>query len=205
MDTHRLVLLRYTGLAGTCLLAIAAYLGGAFPTTPDGGTPWTVLRGTNGGWIVSLWIVGTALLVNAWIRGLRTPFTAKWAAVTGALWMIPMLVAPPFGSRDVYSYACQGSIFGAGRNPYHEGVSVLPCPWLDSVSATWQHTTTPYGSAWVLLEGAAVKLGGSLTGSVVVFRVIAVLGIAATGWGIVVLARALGMPVDRAIWIAISS
>ena len=55
----------------------------------------------------------------------RRPQT-RWLIGTGALWALPLLLAPPMASRDVYSYACQGHLFANGLNPYEAGVATLP-------------------------------------------------------------------------------
>jgi alpha-1,6-mannosyltransferase len=116
-----------------------------------------------------------------------------------------MLVVPPLGSRDVYSYACQGISYGAGLNPYQVGVSALPCPWLDSISVIWRDSPAPYGPLFVLLASAVVKLGGSLTTIIALFRLIAVAGVVLTGLCLPVLARRCGIPAERAVWLALAS
>ncbi|GAB3942035.1 hypothetical protein GCM10027614_28370 [Micromonospora vulcania] len=93
------------------------------------------------------------------------------------LWTLPLLVAPPLGSRDVYSYACQGWTYAHGVDPYAVGVAAAGCPWLDSVAPIWRDTPAPYGPVFVLLAALAVSLGGGLTGTIVLLRVIAVAGL----------------------------
>ena len=63
----------------------------------------------------------------------------------------------------MYAYACQGASFAGGISPYAQGVSALPCPWLDSVSYIWRDTPAPYGPLFVLVAAAVVKVAGSLT------------------------------------------
>ena len=202
--TRRATAIRYGGFAGSIMLAIAGLLGGAFVALPMTVTPVSILQGPNGGWILGLWLAGTTLLVTAWWKGLRQATTATWALVTATLWIVPMLFTAPYGSRDVYAYACQGAVYGAGHNPYHEGVAALPCPWVDSVSVIWRTTPTPYGATWLMLERLAYTIGGSLTGTVVMFRLYAIIGLAITAAFLPMLARAVRMPVDRAIWIALA-
>jgi alpha-1,6-mannosyltransferase len=204
ITVSRKAMIRYGGFAGSLALAITAYLGGALSDLPVVATPISILRGDHGVWIVGLWLVGTAALVTAWFVGLRVAATVKWTLVTAFLWMVPFIAAPPYGSRDVYAYACQGALYAAGHNPYQEGVSALPCPWLSSVSVIWRDTPTPYGATWIMLEGFAVKVGGTLTGTIVMFRLLALLGVVVTAWCLPILARALRMPVDRAIWIVLA-
>ncbi|RZU77359.1 alpha-1,6-mannosyltransferase [Micromonospora kangleipakensis] len=195
---------RWTGLAGSVLLAVAAFLGGALPHGDLRPTPVSIWQGRNGPLIIALWLVGTGLLAWAWwsLRD-RVPST-RWALVTIALWLLPMLVTPPLGSRDVYAYACQGASYGGGINPYEQGVSALPCPWLDTISYIWRDTAAPYGPLFVVLAGAVVAATGSLVGSIVLFRLAAVAGVALTAWCLPVLARRCGVPPQRALWLALA-
>lgn len=191
---------RYLGLVGAVLLAVAGYLGGALPDATDE----RVWRAADGPLTVLLWLVGTGLLTGAW-WALRhgTPSTG-WAYRTAGLWSVPLLVAPPLGSRDVYSYACQGWAYGQGVDPYAVGVAVAGCPWADAVSPIWRDTPAPYGPGFVLLAALAVALGGGLVGVVVVLRLIAVAGVLLVAVCLLGLARAAGVPTRRAVWLALA-
>ncbi|MEU4472965.1 polyprenol phosphomannose-dependent alpha 1,6 mannosyltransferase MptB [Micromonospora sp. NPDC023888] len=196
-------LARWTGLAGSALLAVAAFLGGALPGSPLRATPVSIWQGPHGPLVLAAWLVGTALLAYAWWALRDSVPSTRWALTTVGLWLLPLLVAPPLASRDVYAYACQGASYAAGINPYEQGVSALPCPWLDTISFIWRDTPAPYGPLFVVLSGAVVKATGSLTGAIVVFRLIAVAGVALTAVSLPVLARRVGVPAGRAIWLAL--
>nr|WP_176308726.1 polyprenol phosphomannose-dependent alpha 1,6 mannosyltransferase MptB [Micromonospora sp. NBS 11-29] len=195
---------RWTGLAGALLLALAALLGGARADAPLRTNPVKIWQGPHGPLVVLAWLVGTALLAWAWwsLRD-RVP-SVRWALVTAGLWLTPLLLAPPFGSRDVYAYACQGASYAAGISPYEQGVSALPCPWLDTVSYIWRDTPAPYGPLFVVVAGLVVKATGSLTASIVLFRLLALVGVALTAWAVPVLARRCGVPAERAVWLALA-
>ncbi|WP_192902066.1 polyprenol phosphomannose-dependent alpha 1,6 mannosyltransferase MptB [Micromonospora globbae] len=194
---------RWLGLAGSVLLAAAAYLGGALPHADLRPTPVSIWQGPNGPLIIGVWLAGTALLSWAWwsLRD-RVPST-RWALVTVGLWLLPLLFTPPLGSRDVYAYACQGASYAAGINPYEQGVSALPCPWLDSISYIWRDTPAPYGPLFVMIAGAVVRATGSLVGSIVLFRLLAVAGMGLAAACLPVLARRCGVPAGRAVWLAL--
>jgi alpha-1,6-mannosyltransferase len=117
--------------------------------------------------------------------------------------MLPMVVCPPTGSRDVYAYACQGALVAAGHSPYHEGVSALPCPWLSSVSVIWRDTPAPYGPLFLMIAGAAAKTG-SLTAAIVIFRIMAIVGVIMIAVWLPALARRVGVPTDRALWLVLA-
>lgn len=204
---RRPVVLRYLGLFGAVCLAIDAFLFGAFPTNRVGVTVQSVATGPNGPVILALWVIGLATMCAAWWFGRhlvgRGIVTVKWALVTAIMWMVPFLVAPPAGSRDVYAYACQGALYASGRSPYKVGVSALPCPWLDSVSHIWQNTPAPYGPVFLMLAGFASKLGSQLA-AIIALRLMSVVGVAIMAVSMPVLARRVGVPADRAVWLLLA-
>src|SRR5262245_6293895 len=63
-----------------------------------------------------LWGVGLAALSSAWVLlrrqtvrpGHGIPVAA--VAAVAVLWTVPLVVAPPIGSRDAYSYAAYGEL-----------------------------------------------------------------------------------------------
>ncbi|MBG6099755.1 alpha-1,6-mannosyltransferase [Micromonospora vinacea] len=195
---------RYAGLAGAVLLAVAGYLGGALPDAPLGGTPASIWRAPDGPATLTCWLIGTALLVGAWWSLREGAPSTRWAYVTAGLWALPLLLAPPLGSRDVYSYACQGWTYAHGVDPYTVGVAAAGCPWLDTVAPIWRDTPAPYGPAFMLLAALAVGLGGGLTGTIVALRVIAVAGLLLAALCLPGLARAAGVPTRQAAWLALA-
>ncbi|MFI7663121.1 polyprenol phosphomannose-dependent alpha 1,6 mannosyltransferase MptB [Micromonospora parva] len=204
MTTPGAAVSRYAGLLGAVLLAVAAHLGGALPDAPLGVTPASIWRAPDGPATLTCWLVGTVLLVGAWWSLRDGASSTRWAYVTAGLWALPLLVAPPLGSRDVYSYACQGWTYAHGVDPYAVGVAAAGCPWLDTVAPIWRDTPAPYGPVFVLLAALAVGVGGGLTGTVVALRVIAVAGVLLAAYCLPGLARAAGVPVRRAAWLALA-
>lgn len=201
---HVLTYLRLTGLAGSLLLAIAGWYGGAVPHADLASTPLSIARSPYGPAVLSAWVIGTGLQAWAWWSARdRTP-SVRWSIVTALLWMLPFLFTPPMGSRDFYSYACQGEMFLHGVDPYRYGVDALPCSWLETVSTIWRDTPTPYGPLSILIAAAAVTLGGGLTGSLIVFRLCTLGGLLAIAAGLPALARRCGIPPQRAVWLALA-
>ncbi|MGC4875012.1 polyprenol phosphomannose-dependent alpha 1,6 mannosyltransferase MptB [Micromonospora sp. DT43] len=196
---------RYAGLAGAALLTVAGYLGGALPDAPLGATPVSIWRAPNGPATLTCWLIGTALLVGAWWSLRAGAPSGRWAYVTAGLWVLPLLVAPPLGSRDVYSYACQGWTYAHGVDPYAVPVAAAGCPWVDAVAPIWRDTPAPYGPVFVLLAALAVGVGGGLTGTIVALRVIAVAGLLLAALCLPGLARATGVPTRRAAWLALAA
>ncbi|WP_145831003.1 polyprenol phosphomannose-dependent alpha 1,6 mannosyltransferase MptB [Actinoplanes teichomyceticus] len=187
--------LRWTGFGGSVLLAVAGLLGGHGPA------------------VVSGWVVGTALQAYAWWTGRDRPLAPRWVVGTIVLWAAPFLLLPPFGSRDVHSYACQGELWLRGLSPYEHTAQTLPCTWVDAVAPIWRDTLTPYGPLFVLAAAGVVAVAGALppdphvTGELAVpllFRVLALAGTIATAAGLPVLARRCGVPPGRALWVALA-
>ncbi|WP_433372200.1 polyprenol phosphomannose-dependent alpha 1,6 mannosyltransferase MptB [Actinoplanes sp. CA-142083] len=201
----RLATLRYTGLAAAVLLAVVGWLGGALPHGDLASTPLTIARGPFGPFILCGWAVGTALLSYVWWAARDRVSSARWSLGTAAIWAAPFLVTPPMGSRDLYSYACQGVLYVNGLSPYENGVGALECPWIDGVSPIWRDTAAPYGPLFVMLSAAGVRFsGGSFVLIVVFFRVLALLGLLAVAAGLPVLARRCGISPARAWWVALA-
>jgi alpha-1,6-mannosyltransferase len=200
----RTALLRYAGLAGSVLLAVAAYLGGARSPWQPTVTPRTIFAGENGVLLPVAWLLGTLLLTGAWWFGRHAVPSVRWAYVTAALWAVPLLPFLPLGSYDAYSYACQGWQQGAALDPYAGGVDLLGCPWPEAVSPTWLSAPAPYGPVFLILAAGAVQVGGSLAGTVAALRVIAGLGVVLIAVCLPVLAKRVGVPVERAVWLALA-
>src|SRR5690349_15906569 len=100
--------LRWRGFAAVTLMALSAYLAGS-PAHH------------NAAWVagVVVWFAAGALLVVTWLALARHEEAGVgWLLLTGVLWAVPLLLAPPLGSHDVYAYACQGQLFDAGRDLY---------------------------------------------------------------------------------------
>jgi alpha-1,6-mannosyltransferase len=200
----RPALVRYGGLAGSLLLAVAAYRSGAGWAWHPTMTPRTIFAGESGVLAPVCWLLGTAGMIAAWWCGRTAIPSARWAYVTAALWVVPLLPLLPLGSYDIFSYACQGWQQSAGLDPYSGGVEALGCPWRDAVAPTWLGSPAPYGPVFVVLAAAAAKLGGSLPGTIAALRVVSLLGVALTAACLPVLARRAGVPLSRAAWLALA-
>ncbi|WP_326552655.1 polyprenol phosphomannose-dependent alpha 1,6 mannosyltransferase MptB [Micromonospora sp. NBC_01813] len=194
-------LIRWTGLLGAVGLAVAGFLGGALPDPPAAG--WAVFTSGRGALSVLAWLAGTAALVWAWWSARHGVPSVRWALVTVGLWALPLLVAPPLASRDIYSYACQGWVYGAGGDPYG-GVAGQGCPWIDAVAPLWRDSPAPYGPVFVWLAGLAVTIGAGLTGTLLVLRLFAVAGLLLIALTLPGLARRCGLPAGRALWLTLA-
>ncbi|MFY1651291.1 polyprenol phosphomannose-dependent alpha 1,6 mannosyltransferase MptB [Solwaraspora sp. WMMB762] len=192
--------IRYVGLAGAVALAVAASLGGALPEPPAAG--WAVFTSGTGVLSVLAWAAGTGAMVWAWWSARHGVPSVRWASTTVGLWALPLLVAPPLGSRDIYSYACQGWILRDGGDPY-SGVAGQGCPWVEAVAPLWRDTPAPYGPLFVWLAGLAVAVGAGLTGTLLALRLTAVAGLVLVAVALPGLAARCGLPAGRALWLTV--
>ncbi|MEU3454160.1 polyprenol phosphomannose-dependent alpha 1,6 mannosyltransferase MptB [Micromonospora sp. NPDC006766] len=195
---------RYGGLSGAVLLAVAGWLGGALPGASANSSLVDIWRAPHGPAVLGCWLAGTVLLVGAWWSLRWGAPSTRWAYLTAGLWLLPLLAAPPMNSRDIYSYACQGWSWTHGVDPYQVGVAAAGCPWTDTVSPIWRDTAAPYGPFFVLLAGLAVAIGGGLTGTIVLLRVVALGGVLLAALCVPGLAAAVGVPTRRAAWLALA-
>lgn len=144
-------------------------------------------------------LVSAAALAACWgwlQRRTAGHLRVRAAAAIAAVWAAPLALGPPLLSSDVYSYAAVGRLAQLGHDPYVVGPSVLGTgAFLDAVEPLWRHTPTPYGPVMVaLLRGLAVVGHGSVLGTVVALRVVAVLATV----GAVAAAVAVAAPQRRA-------
>ncbi|GAB2940793.1 polyprenol phosphomannose-dependent alpha 1,6 mannosyltransferase MptB [Micromonospora polyrhachis] len=223
-----LVRLRMAGLAATTLMAVGAYWAGATPDAdPDAALrPAGPLADSWPYWLgLAGWLTGLIALIVTWWRlggRLRPPpvsgalpgsVSLRWLLGTGALWAVPLLVAPPMGSRDVYAYACQGAVWLDGTDPYVEGVAAGGCPWVETVPPLWRDTPTPYGPLAVALAGAVVAVArmvatstdGQLLVALGLFRAVALAGSLLVAGYVPRLARLCGVDPVAAAWLGLVS
>jgi len=193
LDGGRLLL---AGLAGSCSLALGATGVGVLP--PSG---WDLLRGSS--LALPLCLVGVLLLCGAWWP-LREA-AARTVLAAAGLWSLPLLLAPPLASRDVYAYVGQGALVVEGLDPYSVGPGVLGGPLIEGVVDVWLDAPSPYGPLWLALSGIVVRVTGSLVPAVVGMRLLAVAGLLLVAWALPRLARRHGVPAGRALWLGLAN
>ena len=112
-------------------------------------------------------------------------------------------MAPPLFSGDAYSYVAQGTMVGAGINPYHYGpmaLTVLDPRVVSLVSPIWLQTAVPYGPLFVGLEAAIVEAARHHESTAIVgLRLLALGGVLLAAAAIPSLARRWGTPPSLAV------
>ena len=194
------------GLAGSLLVAVAAPR-----ALNDGVVGWWYhpsFPGSRSAGVHVVWI-GMAIMSVAWLLLWRSPPSRRAAIAIGAVWMLPLALAPPLFSRDVYSYLAQGTILHLGHNPYHQPPAVLASIGhrhvLDAVSPFWRHTTAPYGPLFLELVDLIVGITGQhLIGGVLLCKLLQLIGLALAAAFVPRIARALGTDRGASVWLAVA-
>jgi alpha-1,6-mannosyltransferase len=201
----------FVGLLGTTLVSVAASLPGApFAFKVPGawffGTPSLSHGGgvahASGAMLFFELVCGFAgivLLCRAWLTITRSVATStgdqpgRLARILG-LWSVPLLVAPPMFSNDIYSYAAQGEMVSHHISPYLYGPGVLGAtPFASLAQGVWINTPSPYGPLFSGLQGGFVQLAGHrVLLSIVFLRLLAVGGVALIAVFLPSLARSYG-------------
>ena len=121
------------------------------------------------------------------------------------LWMLPLLIAPPMYSKDVYSYLAQSQIARNGLNPYDVG----PAPGLGldhvftlSVPSLWRETPAPYGPLFLWIgRGISALTGENIVAAVLCHRVVVLIGVGLIVWATPRLAQRCGVAEVSALWL----
>lgn len=142
---------------------------------------------------------GIVLLCRAWLaitRSVAREPEVRPTRLAGilALWALPLLIAPPMFSNDIYSYAAQGEMVSRHISPYIYGPGVLGATPFESLAqGVWINTPSPYGPLFSGLDGGLVQLTGHRALlSVLLLRMVAVVGVGLIAVFVPSLARSYG-------------
>jgi hypothetical protein len=195
------------GLVGSVLVAYAAPR-----AVDDHVVGWWYVPAAPSGRATSVALVyaGMALLACAWLGLGRALPSRRGLLLIGAAWALPLALAPPMFSRDVYSYLAQGTILRLGHSPYHTAPAALAGLGhqhvLDAVSPFWRHTTAPYGPLFLGLVAIVTAVVGShLVAGVLLTRGVELIGAVLLAVYVPRLARSLGTDARRALWLGLLS
>ncbi len=160
---------------------------------------------------IVLLAVGAMLLVRSWLRlgqKVRVWGPDARSATTKAVlaWGAPMFIAIPLFSRDVYAYIVQGQMVINGLNPYEEGFSQISNWFSSGADGLWAQSPTPYGPLFLWLEEWVVWLsGGEQMFAILLFRLVALAGVALCFVYVPKLAELHGINPNRALWLTVAN
>ncbi|MFI2471825.1 polyprenol phosphomannose-dependent alpha 1,6 mannosyltransferase MptB [Nocardia xishanensis] len=221
LDRKELVQLdriRLMGATGTVLMAISALGIGAQPVQQNPTSGVRVLgifaRAHTGS--LAMCMIGAVVVVLAWLLLGRfavggiggSPIhrlTRSQLDRTLLLWIIPLSVAPPLFSNDVYSYLAQSEIAARGIDPYQEGPVAglgIDNVLTNNVPTIWRDTPAPYGPLFLWVgRGIAELTGDNIILGVWVHRVLALAGVALIVWALPRLSVRCGVAGVSALWL----
>ncbi|MBF6126165.1 polyprenol phosphomannose-dependent alpha 1,6 mannosyltransferase MptB [Nocardia brasiliensis] len=210
--------IRLMGATGTVLMAISALGIGAQPVHQNPTSGVRVLgifaRAHTGS--LAMCMTGTVIVVLAWlllgrfaIGGIGgSPIhrlTRSQLDRTLLLWIIPLSVAPPMFSNDVYSYLAQSEIAARGIDPYQEGPVAglgIDNVLTNNVPTIWRDTPAPYGPLFLWIgRGIAELTGDNIIAGVWVHRMLALAGVALIMWALPRLSQRCGVAPVSALWL----
>jgi hypothetical protein len=171
--------------------------------------------GTSSWFSGTTFVVGVILMTLGWIGLIGRADRQRWrerrrvvmvAAVT-ALWVAPLLLAPPLLSNDAYSYAAQGELASRGIDPSSHGPAyLLGGDFMIGADPVWKNNPAPYGPLWIGLSETVVEVTGhDAANSLWGFRALAVLGVAMGAVGVAMIARSYGLSPAAAIALGIAN
>lgn len=167
------------------------------------------------GWGVAVSTVlltaGAMLLMRSWLRlGQRLgdwgQSSLRSVVVAISAWSLPLMFCVPVFSRDVYAYTGQGRLVQEGQNPYEVGISTLNNWFALGADPAWAENRTPYGPYFLWLARAVVGLTGAQPdASVLLFRLLAGVGVLLCIIYVPKLAELHGINGARALWISVAN
>jgi alpha-1,6-mannosyltransferase len=155
---------------------------------------------------------GIAMVVLAWLwlGALSAPGRARLISRaqldrTMLMWAVPLLVAPPMFSRDVYSYLAQSAMANRGLDPYVLGPADalgVDHPLVRGIPTIWRNTPAPYGPLFLTLGRPIDWIAGDdVVLGVLLHRILVVAGLVMIVWSLPRLARRVGVSPVFALWL----
>ncbi|WP_067691446.1 polyprenol phosphomannose-dependent alpha 1,6 mannosyltransferase MptB [Nocardia jejuensis] len=217
-ETLQLMRIRLLGATGAVIMAIAALGVGAQPVHQNPTSGMRVLgffaRAHTS--TLAMCMIGTVLVVMAWLLlgrfaiggwggNPRHRLTRSQLDRTLLLWIIPLSVAPPMFSNDVYSYLAQSEIAARGLDPYAVGPADglgLNNVLTNNVPNIWRETPAPYGPLFLWMgRGIAELTGDNIIAGVWMHRLLALAGVALIVWALPRLSVRCGVAPVSALWL----
>ena len=203
---------RLFGATGTVLMGIGALGAGARPVVQDPTFGVRLLNLPSRIQTVSLTMTttGAVMMALAWLMLGRFAMGKRRMSRgdldrTLLLWTLPLLIAPPMYSKDVYSYLAQSQISLQGLDPYKVGPASglgLGHVFTLSVPSLWRETPAPYGPLFLWIgRGISALTGQNIVAAVLCHRLVVLIGVGLIVWAVPRLARRCGVAEVSALWL----
>ncbi|WP_406815984.1 polyprenol phosphomannose-dependent alpha 1,6 mannosyltransferase MptB [Mycobacterium sp. M23085] len=203
---------RLFGATGTVVMAIGALGAGARPVVQDPTFGVRLLNLPSRIQTVSLTMTttGAVMMALAWLMLGRFALGNRRMSRgdldrTLLLWVLPLLIAPPMYSKDVYSYLAQSQISLEGLDPYRVGPASglgLSHIFTLSVPTLWRETPAPYGPLFLWMgRGISAITGENIVAAVLCHRLVELLGVGLIVWATPRLAQRCGVAEVSALWL----
>jgi alpha-1,6-mannosyltransferase len=203
---------RLFGATGTVLMAMGALGAGARPVVQDPTFGVRLLNLPSRIQTVSLTMTttGAVMMALAWLMLGRFALGKRRMSRgeldrTLLLWTLPLLIAPPMYSKDVYSYLAQSQISLQGLDPYKVGPASglgLGHVFTLSVPSLWRETPAPYGPLFLWIgRGISALTGQNIVAAVLCHRLVVLIGVGLIVWATPRLARRCGVAEVSALWL----
>ncbi|OBF61220.1 hypothetical protein A5753_18445 [Mycobacterium sp. 852002-51971_SCH5477799-a] len=204
--------IRLFGATGTVVMAIGALGAGARPVVQDPTFGVRLLNLPSRIQTVSLTMTttGAVMMALAWLMLGRFALGNRRMSRgdldrTLLLWVLPLLIAPPMYSKDVYSYLAQSQISLEGLDPYRVGPASglgLSHIFTLSVPTLWRETPAPYGPLFLWIgRGISAITGENIVAAVLCHRLVELVGVGLIVWATPRLARRCGVAEVSALWL----
>lgn len=218
-EIRDLTRIRRFGAVGAGMMALGALGAGAQPVlqNPVQGVRVLGLFARALPAALTVTLIGTVLVVVAWLllgrlaigsfgRG-TSPRRLSRSQLdrTLALWILPLCVAPPMFSKDVYSYLAQSEITARGLDPYEIGPQAalgVDHVLTRTVPNIWRETPAPYGPFFLWIgRGITALTGDDIVSGIFLHRAVALVGVALIVWALPRLAARCGVSSVAALWL----
>ncbi|SDQ12116.1 polyprenol phosphomannose-dependent alpha 1,6 mannosyltransferase MptB [Actinopolyspora saharensis] len=212
-ERRQLALTRRFGTTGALILAVGAIGAGAAPVdNPVSGMRLIGLPARMPTVAMACSWLGVLMIVIAWLwlGKLAAPGRSRMLSRTQlgrtiVMWALPLAVAPPLFSRDMYAYLAQSAVAASGADPYQVGPDTalgVDHPLTANVPNIWRDTPAPYGPGFLMFGRViAVLVGNNVVFGVLMWRIVMLVALALAIWAIPHLAARCGVHPSCALWL----
>jgi alpha-1,6-mannosyltransferase len=217
-EVGQLDTVRRFGTVGALLMGLGSLGAGTAPVlgNPVVGRPLLGLFNRMPTASLAVAYTGIVMVVLAWLwlGALAVPGRARLISRaqldrTMLMWAVPLLVAPPMFSRDVYSYLAQSAMTDRGLDPYVLGPADalgVDHPLVRGIPTIWRNTPAPYGPLFLTLGRPIDWIAGDdVVLGVLLHRTLAVAGLVMIVWALPRLARRVGVSPGFALWLGVAN